>query len=243
MVCFQTKNPNLGKLWRVLRWKMLVYFMDTWSILQSFVIFYGHLVYVVRGNLVYFARYGILYQEKSGNSGAHQTFPTFFSICVTQFPLDSALWQKLDELTFFVLSNRLLLDKCTQKDRASPINTIELVTLGWQTVHWSLHLSIFADSYLSTGPKWTRNLHRIYKQSSLCWIGFDRPYSVVRSRQIETVEGKRSDHGKSASHRVIGIIQTSTWQLWIARTSFVIVFRNFNGLLLKVSHYLGGTIG
>jgi hypothetical protein len=44
MVCFQTKNPNLGKFWRVLQWKMLVYFVDTWSILQYFVIFYGHLV-------------------------------------------------------------------------------------------------------------------------------------------------------------------------------------------------------
>jgi hypothetical protein len=48
---------------------MLVYFMDTWSILWSFVIFYGHFVYVVRGNLVYFSRFGILYQEKSGNPG------------------------------------------------------------------------------------------------------------------------------------------------------------------------------
>jgi hypothetical protein len=43
-VCFQTKNPTLGKFWRVLQWKMLVYFMDTWSILRPFVIFYGHLV-------------------------------------------------------------------------------------------------------------------------------------------------------------------------------------------------------
>jgi hypothetical protein len=40
MVCFQTKNPNLGKFWRVLQWKKLVYLMDTWSILRSFVIFY-----------------------------------------------------------------------------------------------------------------------------------------------------------------------------------------------------------
>jgi hypothetical protein len=38
----------LGKFWRVLHLKMLVYFMDTWSILRSFVIFYGHLVYIVR---------------------------------------------------------------------------------------------------------------------------------------------------------------------------------------------------
>jgi hypothetical protein len=44
MVCFQTKNPILGKFWSVLQKKMMVYFMDTWSILRSFVLFYGHLV-------------------------------------------------------------------------------------------------------------------------------------------------------------------------------------------------------
>jgi hypothetical protein len=54
MVCFQTKNPNLGKICRVLQWKRMVYFMDSWSIL-------------VRGNLVFFPRFGILYKEKSGN--------------------------------------------------------------------------------------------------------------------------------------------------------------------------------
>jgi hypothetical protein len=32
MVCFQTKNTNLGTFWRVLRWKMLVYIMAIWSI-------------------------------------------------------------------------------------------------------------------------------------------------------------------------------------------------------------------
>jgi hypothetical protein len=31
MVCFQTKNPELGKFWRVLLWKILVYFMTIWS--------------------------------------------------------------------------------------------------------------------------------------------------------------------------------------------------------------------
>jgi hypothetical protein len=34
-VCFQTENPNLGKFWRVLQWKMLEYVMDTCSILRS----------------------------------------------------------------------------------------------------------------------------------------------------------------------------------------------------------------
>jgi hypothetical protein len=57
MVCFRTKNSNLGELWRVLRWKMLVYFMAIWSvwwpsvnILQLLGIFYG--------NLVFFHRFG-----------------------------------------------------------------------------------------------------------------------------------------------------------------------------------------
>jgi hypothetical protein len=44
MVCFQTKNPNSGKFWRALEWKMLVLFIFIWNILQSFGIFCGHLV-------------------------------------------------------------------------------------------------------------------------------------------------------------------------------------------------------
>jgi hypothetical protein len=34
MVCFQTKNPNLGKSWRALELKMLVYFLVIWNILR-----------------------------------------------------------------------------------------------------------------------------------------------------------------------------------------------------------------
>jgi hypothetical protein len=44
MACFQTKNLKLGKFWSVFQWKLLVYFMDTWSILRTVDIFYGHLV-------------------------------------------------------------------------------------------------------------------------------------------------------------------------------------------------------
>jgi hypothetical protein len=72
MVYFQTKNPNLGKFGRVLHWKMLVYFMDTWSILQSFVIFYGHLVKYLEIWYI-FPRFGILFQEKYGNPDCKQT--------------------------------------------------------------------------------------------------------------------------------------------------------------------------
>jgi hypothetical protein len=49
MVCFQTKNPDLGKFWRVLQWKIFfehwVYLMAIGNILWTFGIFCGHLVY------------------------------------------------------------------------------------------------------------------------------------------------------------------------------------------------------
>jgi hypothetical protein len=41
MVCFQTKNPILGKFWMVLQWKILVYFMTIWSILLQLEIFFS----------------------------------------------------------------------------------------------------------------------------------------------------------------------------------------------------------
>jgi hypothetical protein len=42
MVPFQTQNPNLGKFWRALDWKMLIYLMAIWNILQTFGIFYDN---------------------------------------------------------------------------------------------------------------------------------------------------------------------------------------------------------
>jgi hypothetical protein len=48
MVSFQTKNPNLGKFWRALDWKMLIYFTAIWNILQIFGIFYDHLAHFFR---------------------------------------------------------------------------------------------------------------------------------------------------------------------------------------------------
>jgi hypothetical protein len=65
MVYFQTKNPNLGKFWRALDWKMLICIMPIWNILWTFGIFYDHLVqfvlfwYIISG-------FGIMHQEKSG---------------------------------------------------------------------------------------------------------------------------------------------------------------------------------
>jgi hypothetical protein len=36
MVYFQTKDSNLGKSWRALDGKMLIYFMAIWNILSTF---------------------------------------------------------------------------------------------------------------------------------------------------------------------------------------------------------------
>jgi hypothetical protein len=47
MVCFQTKNHNLGKICRFSDWKMLTYFMAIWKILWTCGIFYDHLAHCV----------------------------------------------------------------------------------------------------------------------------------------------------------------------------------------------------
>jgi hypothetical protein len=47
MVFFLTKNPNFGKFWIILQWKMLVNFTTVRSILLPFCILYGNFVYFV----------------------------------------------------------------------------------------------------------------------------------------------------------------------------------------------------
>jgi hypothetical protein len=44
MVYFKTKNPYLGKFWKALDWKLLVYYILIWNILRPLGIFCGHLV-------------------------------------------------------------------------------------------------------------------------------------------------------------------------------------------------------
>jgi hypothetical protein len=69
MVYFRTKNPYLGKFWRALEWKMLMYFNAFWNILLTFRIFmtiwYIHLVHFIQVLVSY------RYQEKSGNPARH----------------------------------------------------------------------------------------------------------------------------------------------------------------------------
>jgi hypothetical protein len=44
MVCFRTKNPNLGKFWRALEWKSWYVLWPFGKYHSHFVYFYGHLV-------------------------------------------------------------------------------------------------------------------------------------------------------------------------------------------------------
>jgi hypothetical protein len=74
MVCFQTKNPNLGKFWRALDWKMLVYFMAIWKCCVNLVyIFSLVLVYCVKKNLAtLFLRvpdHGGIFLQRQGEEG------------------------------------------------------------------------------------------------------------------------------------------------------------------------------
>jgi hypothetical protein len=70
MDCFQTKNPNFGKFWKALDWKMFIHFMAIWNIFWRFGIFYDHLVHFVF-ILYIIPFFGIMYQEKYGNPDVH----------------------------------------------------------------------------------------------------------------------------------------------------------------------------
>jgi hypothetical protein len=47
MAYLQTKNPNFGKFWRVLQWKMLLYFMSSWTVLLPLGIFCVQLAFFI----------------------------------------------------------------------------------------------------------------------------------------------------------------------------------------------------
>jgi hypothetical protein len=78
MVCFQAENTNLGKFRIASHWKMFVYFIVIRSIFGNLVYFWQFGLFLamwsIFGNLIYFMviwyifhRFGMLYQEKSGN--------------------------------------------------------------------------------------------------------------------------------------------------------------------------------
>jgi hypothetical protein len=64
---FQTKNHDLDKFWRVKQFKMLVYFMDIWSILRLFGTFCKRLVYFMVICYSFCYGFGMLYQYNLAN--------------------------------------------------------------------------------------------------------------------------------------------------------------------------------
>jgi hypothetical protein len=81
MVCFQTKNLNLGKFWRALEWKILHIFYDRLEYFTA--VWYNVWPFgIVCGHLVYFYVLVCLDLEKSGNLGGHTNRPwgPFFKI-------------------------------------------------------------------------------------------------------------------------------------------------------------------
>jgi hypothetical protein len=78
---FQTKNPNLGKFWKGLKWKMLGYFMASGNLLQPFVelvviwYIFPVLVYCIEKNLATLLHRSVLFTYMR-----HQAIISFFPI-------------------------------------------------------------------------------------------------------------------------------------------------------------------
>jgi hypothetical protein len=72
MVCFKTKNPDLGIFWRALKWKMLAYLMVIWHDLWQLGILPIWLFGVVCGHLVYCSRFGTFGARKIWQPWAHE---------------------------------------------------------------------------------------------------------------------------------------------------------------------------
>jgi hypothetical protein len=68
MVYLQNKSPTsgFGVSWRVLQWKMLVYYAAIWFILRLYGIACVHLAYFMDISYI-FSHFGMLHKEKSGN--------------------------------------------------------------------------------------------------------------------------------------------------------------------------------
>jgi hypothetical protein len=66
MVYFQTKIPLWEKIFRALDWKMLIYFIAIWNILETVDIFYDHSVHFVFIGYIC-SGFGIMHQVKSGS--------------------------------------------------------------------------------------------------------------------------------------------------------------------------------
>jgi hypothetical protein len=93
---FKPKIQIWVKVWKVLKWKTLAFFMAMLSILRPNGI---HLLLPFCVHLVYFSHFGMLYREQFGNPGARES-PQY--MCTTVSPCD---------IIFFNLFNLLDVQK------------------------------------------------------------------------------------------------------------------------------------
>jgi hypothetical protein len=87
MIYFQTKNPNSGKFWRALDYKLLIYFIAIWYILWTFGMFYVHLVHLCQSGTVIWFGYPVprknlatLARSRSAKVHTSVTLNTFVTI-------------------------------------------------------------------------------------------------------------------------------------------------------------------
>jgi hypothetical protein len=85
MVYFHTKNPNSGKFWSALDWKMLIYFTSISNILHTFGIFYDHLGSTFCVHLVHFFWFWYHVPRKIWQPcfkcGPHRKWPVLKKLC------------------------------------------------------------------------------------------------------------------------------------------------------------------
>jgi hypothetical protein len=74
MVYFQTQNHNLGKFWRFLQWKILVYFMAIWSISRPFGIMVYFLVILYIFSVLVYCSTKCLHDENDALGIANSFF-------------------------------------------------------------------------------------------------------------------------------------------------------------------------
>jgi hypothetical protein len=126
MVCFQTKNPKLGKFWRALEFKKLVYSMVIWSILRPFGIFYARLV--CSGNCIGIFPYVLVYWIKK-NLAALVWIPV----------AKRCRWQWRD----FRTNSRFLCDRLNR--------WVELLNDSFKSVSWIVE---WCGVFASFCPQW-----------------------------------------------------------------------------------------
>jgi hypothetical protein len=92
---FQAKNPDLGNFFRVSQWKRLVYFMAIGSILQTFRIVDGHLVYWLV-NWYICTCFGKYHLEKSGSPGRKEAEGCRLSLVFDNSRFPRFIWIQLN---------------------------------------------------------------------------------------------------------------------------------------------------